>query len=64
LKQKTVQHKNKKHKYHSVVDLAGDFAGAPYFTGDLAGAPYFTGDLAGAPYFTGELAGAPLPETS
>jgi hypothetical protein len=31
--------KNKKHKDHSVVDLARDLAGAPYFTGELAGAP-------------------------
>jgi hypothetical protein len=27
------------------VDLAEDFARAPYFNRDLAGAPYFVGDL-------------------
>jgi hypothetical protein len=31
------------------VDLAGDFAGAPYFSGGLSG------ELAREPYFAGDL---------
>jgi hypothetical protein len=46
---KKVRQKTKKHKDHSVLDLAGDFLG------DLTGAPYFAGDLAGALYFAGDL---------